>query len=205
MEQMKNDYVWEFLYAIEDLPLIAKQPENLYEIFAAFQKKETRFEVGIDRCFAEGDMPTIETAENRLRGFLLREENAAQSCELEMINGIVHGKDVALAQKKFKEIVCDFVNGALNHIVSIRGESETKKQDTSINTDNHLNQTDGRDTGWYTVDEVCAKYKLPKNNVKDRKWREENGFPTHQSGGAYSKVSFNAAEVEEWLAKGKKL
>ena len=62
-------------------------------------------------------------------------------------------------------------------------------------------QESDKDTGWYTVDEVCEKYKLPKNNVKDRKWREKVGFPTHQSGGAYSCVRFNAKEVEEWLTK----
>ena len=79
------------------------------------------------------------------------------------------------------------------------------KQLRKDDTPNSIGAATKEDTGWYTVDEVCAKYKLSKNNVKDRKWREDNGFPTHQSGGAYSKVSFNAAEVEEWLAKGKKL
>lgn len=56
------------------------------------------------------------------------------------------------------------------------------------------------DTGWYSLDEVCEKYKLPKNSVKSRKWRLEVGFPTHQDG-AYSKVRFNASEVEEWISK----
>ena len=56
------------------------------------------------------------------------------------------------------------------------------------------------DTGWYSIDEVCRKYKLPKNSVKSRKWRMAVGFPTHQDG-AYSSVRFNASEVEEWLSK----
>lgn len=60
------------------------------------------------------------------------------------------------------------------------------------------------DTGWYNIDEVCRKYLLPKNNIKSRKWRIENGFPTHQDG-AYTSVRFNASEVEEWLSKKKML
>lgn len=58
------------------------------------------------------------------------------------------------------------------------------------------------DTGWYGIDEVCKKYRLPKNNVKSRKWRIENGFPTHQDG-AYTSVRFNASEVEEWISNRK--
>ena len=59
------------------------------------------------------------------------------------------------------------------------------------------------DTGWYTIKEVCAKYKLSYNNVKNRQWRERVGFPTHQDGGVYSSVRFSASEVEEWMAKTK--
>ena len=60
------------------------------------------------------------------------------------------------------------------------------------------------DSGWYNVDEVCAKYNLPKNNIKSRQWRIDNGFPTHQKG-AYTRVVFNATEVEEWLSTHMKM
>lgn len=52
---------------------------------------------------------------------------------------------------------------------------------------------------WMDVDEVCKRYHLVKNNVKNRQWRLQNNFPTHQDGGAYSKVTFHSKEVEEWL------
>ena len=57
-------------------------------------------------------------------------------------------------------------------------------------------------SGWYTVEEVCNKYHLPKNNIKNRQWRINHGFPTHQNG-PYSRPLFSASEVEEWLKNSK--
>ena len=88
--------------------------------------------------------------------------------------------------------------------VEIVSDSLSKQSDKD-DTHNNVDIVKAVDTGWYTVDEVCTKYKLSKNNVKNRKWREKVGFPTHQTGGAYSRVSFSSAEVEEWLTKHKKL
>lgn len=54
------------------------------------------------------------------------------------------------------------------------------------------------DSDWYDIDEICVKYRLPKNNIKSRKWRLQNDFPTYQDS-AYSRVSFRGKEVEQWM------
>ena len=51
---------------------------------------------------------------------------------------------------------------------------------------------------WLTVDEVCKIYGLPKNNIKDKKWRDKKGFPTYQTEPCAS-VRFYRKTVEEWL------
>ena len=59
-----------------------------------------------------------------------------------------------------------------------------------------------KDDGWLSVDAVCAKYGLPKNNIKSRKWRMKNGFPKEgfdEIKGAKNKVSFNTRDVEDWI------
>lgn len=53
--------------------------------------------------------------------------------------------------------------------------------------------------GWLDARGVCDVFGLSFNNVKNAKWRSENGFPTHQPGGAYCKPMFHYSEVAEWL------
>jgi len=50
------------------------------------------------------------------------------------------------------------------------------------------------------VKEVAERFGLAINNVKDKQWRDRNGFPYQQciKGG---KVIFYADEVEEWVEK----
>ena len=55
---------------------------------------------------------------------------------------------------------------------------------------------------WLNIDEVCAEFNLSKGNVKSKKWRDEKGFPYHQSG-VNAKLSFNRSEVEEWINQNK--
>ena len=59
------------------------------------------------------------------------------------------------------------------------------------------------ESDWLTIDEVVERFKLSKNNLKDRQWRIKNKFPTHQPNGTYSRVMFNAKDVQEWLNKRK--
>ena len=51
---------------------------------------------------------------------------------------------------------------------------------------------------WLDLDEVCSIFKLSKNNIKNKTWRDSNGFPTHQRYKG-AKVTFNRKEVEIWL------
>ena len=55
---------------------------------------------------------------------------------------------------------------------------------------------------WMDIDGVCIEFNLSKNNIKNRKWRENNKFPAHQTSKG-SKVTFNRKEVEEWLKADK--
>lgn len=52
------------------------------------------------------------------------------------------------------------------------------------------------------VSEVVERFGLPYNNVKDKQWRDRNGFPYRQvsKGG---KVVFYTDEIEEWLESRK--
>ena len=52
---------------------------------------------------------------------------------------------------------------------------------------------------WMTLDEVCDEFKLSKNSVKSRAWREENGFPYRQDAGVYGSVAYHRQKVQEWI------
>lgn len=51
---------------------------------------------------------------------------------------------------------------------------------------------------WMDIDGVCREFKLSRNNIKSREWRENNNFPSYQTS-IGSKVTFNRKEVEEWI------
>ena len=52
---------------------------------------------------------------------------------------------------------------------------------------------------WVNVDTLCKIFGcLSRNNVKNRKWRQENEFPCYQDGPC-AKVSFNTEEVRAWI------
>ena len=60
---------------------------------------------------------------------------------------------------------------------------------------------------WLTVDETSSRYRLPKNNIKSRKWRIENDFPYKgfdESKKPYSKVIFHSEEIEAWIKTHKR-
>lgn len=54
------------------------------------------------------------------------------------------------------------------------------------------------ESDWLTLDEVCSRFRLPKNNIKDRQWRIRNDFPLGNKG-PYRKLTFNAKAIEKWL------
>ena len=51
---------------------------------------------------------------------------------------------------------------------------------------------------WLEINELCQMFKLPKNNIKSKKWRDDNHFPYHQACKG-AKTTFNKKEVEEWV------
>ena len=55
---------------------------------------------------------------------------------------------------------------------------------------------------WLTLDEVCDMFRLPKNNVKSRKWRKENGFPIGNDE-AYGRLVFSRSAVQAWKERKK--
>ena len=50
---------------------------------------------------------------------------------------------------------------------------------------------------WMKIDEICSEFKLSKNNIKSKEWRDKNNFPYRNPTGG--KVTFNRKEVETWI------
>ena len=64
-----------------------------------------------------------------------------------------------------------------------------------------------KDREWLTVDETSSRYRLPKNNIKSRKWRIENDFPYkgyEESRKPYSKVIFHSEDIVAWIKTHKR-
>ncbi len=64
-----------------------------------------------------------------------------------------------------------------------------------------------KDREWLTVDETSSRYRLPKNNIKSRKWRTENDFPYKgydENKKPYSKVIFHSEDIEAWIKTHKR-
>ena len=55
---------------------------------------------------------------------------------------------------------------------------------------------------WLNIDEVCERFGLPKSNIKDRQWRDDNQFPYIQTA-CKGRVTFNAKDVEKWMREHK--
>ncbi len=190
---MNTAPIFDFIKQLEDLHGISQK--NIREL-------EEGFESCLFQCVAESpeikdELPIIERKIKKayericsIKGVKLTPEHAARL------------NVQRLFAKKSLDCLKQYLPSSAN--VEIVSDSLSKQSDKD-DTHNNVDIVKAVDTGWYTVDEVCTKYKLSKNNVKNRKWREKVGFPTHQTGGAYSRVSFSSAEVEEWLTKHKKL
>ncbi len=52
---------------------------------------------------------------------------------------------------------------------------------------------------WLNLSEVCDEFRLPKNSVKDKRWRDKNKFPYFQIEGVYGNIIYNYNDVENWL------
>ena len=56
-----------------------------------------------------------------------------------------------------------------------------------------------KNTDWLSLDEVCKRFNVVKNNLKSKRWRDEHNFPYYQCGMG-SAVRYNAQKVQEWLS-----
>ena len=64
----------------------------------------------------------------------------------------------------------------------------------NLHTKEHEESTD-----WLSLDEVCERFHLVRNNLKNKRWRDEHNFPYYQCGMGTS-VRYNAQKVNEWLS-----
>ena len=90
---------------------------------------------------------------------------------------------------------CDIIKGTTKRVKSLR---EQIKSPNTVTAPITLIQ-DAKPTlsDWMQIDEICSEFKLPKNNIKSKEWRDKNNFPYHNPTGG--KVTFNRKEVETWI------
>lgn len=130
------------------------------------------------------DIPTWE-AITQLENDYSRQLNKDRS----ILFSIRQGKFI----KEMNDRQKDYTQKAIAFLESITGIEDTKPI---------AEQPKEQPKEWLTLDEVVARYNLPKNNIKSRQWRKTNDFPQGNNK-AYESLIFSATEVEKWL-KGRK-
>lgn len=134
------------------------------------------------------DIPDNDIIEEMERDYMVgRNASLLKSIrEAKFLNEMVGVQRFYLSEvKKYLSSLCGDDIPKVDKQEERRGEETVEKV---INSD------------WLTLDEVCKRFKLPKNNIKDRQWRIRNDFPLGNSGPC-KKLTFNAKDVEKWLDK----
>ena len=54
---------------------------------------------------------------------------------------------------------------------------------------------------WMIIDEVCHYFRLSKNKIKSRQWRQKNNFPCNSR--MCDRLIFNRKDVEAWMEANK--
>lgn len=90
---------------------------------------------------------------------------------------------------------CDIIKETTERINLLRGQILNEKTPTAPIT--IMQDTKPTKSDWMNLDEVCKEFNLAKNNVKSKKWRDDNKFPYKNPTGG--KLTFNRKEVEEWV------
>jgi len=88
----------------------------------------------------------------------------------------------------------------IGDLVSRVAANNSQKSIIDINPDESVMEV--KDSKWLTVDETSTRYRLPKNNIKSRKWRIDNNFPYKgydENKRPYSKVIFHSKDIESWI------
>lgn len=115
-------------------------------------------------------------------------DEIGESCSLMLILHILYKGIMSSIDKTYA-----FLNAALDDTIDQLGQREVEDKKTEVEP-----QQLKPNSEWLKVDEVCKIYGLPKNNIKDRKWREKHRFPTCQAEPCGS-VLFYKKDVEGWL------
>ena len=155
----------------------------------------------IDECEPTMQMFYLDELKEKRRVIAMRGyANMETSNLIDYITSADNAGGMALmSYQQLDQMLLRSVDKAISIVEVMLGEGETKEED-AVKTVVEVPATPAVPmSDWMGVDEVCERYRLAKNNVKSRQWRMNNGFPTHQDGGAYSKVTFHSKEVEEWL------
>lgn len=100
-------------------------------------------------------------------------------------------KTVSFLTIAMREETCDLIDSAPKN----EAKEDEAKEDEAKEVEPQITAPE---SNWLNVNEVCKRYKLPKNNVKDRKWRDKNKFPYYQDG-PFARVIFNNEEVRLWI------
>lgn len=90
---------------------------------------------------------------------------------------------------------CDIIKGTTQRVKSLR--EQIKNPNTVTAPITLIQDTKPTLSDWMEIDEICSEFKLPKNNIKSKEWRDKNNFPYRNPTGG--KVTFNRKEVEKWI------
>lgn len=80
--------------------------------------------------------------------------------------------------------------------------TERNKQETIIDINPETSNMKVKDTEWLTIDDTVSRYRLPRNNIKSRKWRIKNNFPYEgfdEKRRPYSSVIFHSKDIDTWI------
>ena len=149
------------------------------------------------------DVPTEETVDALLNDYKAQPDGKRNKSLLDDYRYCTFVLECVSIQKNYLERFASFFSVENHQYTNTATDLETK---IGNNPEIPKIIDETVDTDWLTVDEVANKFKLPKNNIKDRKWRIENDFPYKgfdENKGTYHKVIFNSKDVEDWVRNHK--
>ena len=148
-------------------------------------------------CQEYFDIPTKETVNSLFLDFSSLPEDQRSKSLLEDYRYCTFVLECVNIQK-------DYLERFASLLVPKGSEEKVPGSQTDKEHDSPMQTAKG---GRYlSVDDVVQQYRLPKNNIKSRKWRIENEFPRKgfdEIKGAKNSVSFNPQEVEDWIRNHK--
>ncbi len=151
----------------------------------------------VSDCQLYFDVPTKEAVNSLFLDFSSSPEGQRNKSLLEDYRYCTFVLECVNIQKDYLELFASLLVPEGNE-EKVPGSQTDKEHDTPMQT-----AKSGR---YLSVDDVVQQYRLPKNNIKSRKWRIENDFPRKgfdEIKGAKNSVSFNPQEVEDWIRNHK--